>query len=66
MRDPNRIPRMLQALGAAWMANPDMRLTQLVNNAAFLGGWKDNDTFHCEDDVTERGLMQLTQGDVQG
>lgn len=60
MRDQNRIPRMLQALGAAWMANPDMRLTQLVNSAAFIGGWKDRDTFYCEDDVTENGLTQLT------
>jgi hypothetical protein len=78
MRDPNRIPQMLQLLGAAWMANPDMRLTQLVQNAASAGGWtprsqpcicgKDGwhnqDPFHVEDDTTTAGLVQLAHGDV--
>lgn len=66
MRDPKRLPEMLQLLALVWAANPDLRLTQLVNNAAFAGGWKDNDTFHCEDDVTMAGLVQLAQGDVTG
>ena len=63
MRDPDRIPRILQVLSAAWMANPDMRLTQLVNNATFIAGNPRQDTFYVEDEVTERGLMELAQGD---
>ena len=78
MRDPNRIPQMLQLLGQAWMANPDMRLTQLVGNAASIGGFtggmrdcacgKDSvvccDPYHVEDETTTAGLVQLAAGDV--
>lgn len=65
MRDPNRIPQVLQLLAAAWVANPDMRLTQLVSNAAHLGGWSGgSDPYHCEDDKVTAGLVQLAHGDV--
>jgi uncharacterized protein YihD (DUF1040 family) len=62
MRDPNRIPEMLQALGLVWMRNPDLRLTQLVSNAASLGGYTgDTDKFYCEDDVTFKGLIEAAK-----
>lgn len=55
----------MQALAHAWVANPDMRLTQLVSNAASLGGWTGGpDPYHCEDDVLLAGLAQLAQGDI--
>lgn len=34
MRDPARIDSVLAAVKAAWEANPDLRLGQLVYNAA--------------------------------
>lgn len=34
MRDPERIDRILDVLRAYWMANPDLRLAQIVVNAA--------------------------------
>lgn len=32
MRDPGRIPEVMQELGAYWTANPDLRLGQIVGN----------------------------------
>lgn len=60
MRDPKRIPHMLQLLGAAWVVNPDLRLTQLISNAANCGGWNQADPFYCEDEQTRVGLVQLS------
>lgn len=34
MRNPERIPIMLEAIGSAWEKNPDLRLGQLVTNYA--------------------------------
>lgn len=32
MRDPKRIDRMLEILRKYWLANPDLRLGQIVSN----------------------------------
>lgn len=37
MRDPKRIEPMLEAIRRIWTAYPDLRLTQLVVNAARTG-----------------------------
>lgn len=34
MRDPERIPEVLAAVREAWLENPDLRLGQLIYNAA--------------------------------
>ncbi len=34
MRDPQRIPAVLEALRLAWEQQPDQRLAQLIYNAA--------------------------------
>lgn len=47
-RDPKRIPKVLDALGELWAANPDLRLGQIMDNAAI--------TFYTEDD---RALQEL-------
>lgn len=41
-RDANRIPKVLSALGELWMNNPDLRLGQIMGNAAI--------TYYTEDD----------------
>ncbi len=55
MRDPNRIPRILEQLRVAWEQSPDLRLTQLV-----VGVVRPRDAcpevFHCEDDRFEVAL----------
>ena len=49
-RDPSRIDIVLSALRAYWLANPDLRLGQIVVNAA--GG---GDPFGVEDEVLMAG-----------
>ena len=49
-RDPKRIPKLLAQLGELWMANPDLRLGQIISNAS-IG-------FYTEDDKAEQGLQQ--------
>jgi hypothetical protein len=61
MRDPQRIPRILAKIEELWTRHPDMRLGQLVSNAARLGGWNQNDVFYVEDDKTEKGLDALKE-----
>ena len=34
MRDPKRIPEVLEAIRKAWEASPDLRLGQLIMNLA--------------------------------
>lgn len=51
MRDPKRIPVVLEALRAAWEANPDWRLGQLIVNVS-----ERRDPFHIEDDDMLRRL----------
>jgi uncharacterized protein YihD (DUF1040 family) len=55
MRDPERIDRILALLAEHWKANPDLRLGQIVVNAARgVRSWPD--VFNVEDEIIERGL----------
>jgi uncharacterized protein YihD (DUF1040 family) len=49
-REAKRIPEVLAALGELWMANPDLRLGQIMSNAAI--------TFYTEDDKALQGIQQ--------
>jgi uncharacterized protein YihD (DUF1040 family) len=49
MRDPNRIPDVLEALRVYWEANPDLRLGQIIGNTAARAGLGDG--YAMEDDV---------------
>ena len=60
MRDPNRIPKVLVALAEVWYLNPDLRLGQLVCNAASMLG-TGQDPFYTEDDKMLEGLQKHTQ-----
>ena len=54
MRDPNRIPRVLDLLEKVWQEAPDWRLGQLIENIARDMGW--NDAYYMEDDDLEKEL----------
>lgn len=56
MRDPNRIPRVLDLLEKVWAEVPDWRLGQLIENIARELGW--NDAFYMEDDVLQKELRK--------
>ena len=56
MRDPNRIPKVLDILRKNWEENPDLRLCQLISNAIPAN----TDGFFLEDDrlieILQEGL----------
>ncbi len=58
MRDPARIDRMLEALRQAWLRAPDLRLGQLVVNAA-RPSEPCPGVFYLADDVLEARLAAL-------
>jgi hypothetical protein len=51
-RDANRIPKVLAALGELWMANPDLRLGQIMGNASIA--------YYTEDDRALKELQAWT------
>ena len=63
MRDPARIERILELIGEAWRQNPDLRLGQLVVNAAPIAEPLPG-LFYLEDSVLEDRLRAqlLTAG----
>ena len=60
MRDPKRIPIILEKIRKLWEAYPDLRLGQLVYNAAWDSREKGVDVFYTEDDALEEGLDILS------
>lgn len=65
-RDPARIDPIIEALRAAWHANPQMRLGQLVCNASRVAT-SNVDPFNCEDDPMQLGLgYWAAQGEDPG
>lgn len=56
MRDPARIPRVLDKLQTIWSQNPDWRLGQLVSNSRGLGP---QDVFYYEDSDLEAALDKI-------
>lgn len=69
MRDFRRIPKIIRLLEAYWMANPDLRLCQLISNAVFMSGALPNawdDVFHVEDDVFIVGINKLLYSKEEG
>ena len=61
IRDPKRIPRMLSMLRSLWGQYPDLRLGQIVCNAAIAQhqGAGNADPFNVEDDKMEEALARL-------
>ena len=62
MRDPERIPRVLEKVAELWRMYPDWRLGQLLANVA---SWRDTDVWDMEDDELaeeiERHICQACQ-----
>lgn len=56
MRDPQRIPRVLDLLEKVWAEVPDWRLGQLISNIARDVGW--SDAYYLEDDDLEKELRE--------
>lgn len=56
MRDPTRIPIVLEEIRKLWEHYPDWRLGQLIVNATGR-----NDPFYTEDDMLVAHLQQLNR-----
>ncbi len=61
MRDPERIEEMLQLLKDVWLQSPDLRLGQLVFNAARMRDSKINDVYSIEDEALQEGLRRYLE-----
>ena len=62
MRDPNRLPKVLEAVAAIWRLHPDWRLGQLVANIA---AWSEQDVWDVEEDLLMQEIHRhLNQADV--
>jgi hypothetical protein len=60
MRDPNRIPIILEVLRQAWTLMPDQRLGQLISNAQSAARtFNSSDIFYLEDEYIVEGLKHL-------
>lgn len=57
MRNPDRIEPLLELVKKIWKKYPDLRLTQLLSNAALSSDeWSDNDLYYLEDDKLYKAL----------
>jgi uncharacterized protein YihD (DUF1040 family) len=59
MRDPNRIPRIIEKLSKTWQKTPDLRLGQLVEIIYSKRHEKEWNLFNLEDDAFEQALEKL-------
>lgn len=60
-RDPRRIQVVLDVLKEVWEKHPDLRLGQILVNAAGEHA-RQGDVFYVEDDVMVEGLRRLLNG----
>lgn len=61
MRDPARIDEMVELLRQVWHLEPDLRLGQLVYNAARMRDVELQDVFSIEDASLRKGLARYLQ-----
>lgn len=57
MRDPARIPVVIEALRAYWLAHPDMRLGQIIANAVH------SNVFYIEDGNLKDAVNKMWEWD---
>lgn len=60
-RNPDRIPHMINLLYAVWCLpdNRDLRMGQLLMNAAKLGGHGPSDIWNVEEEVFAKGFLAM-------
>ncbi len=61
MRDPARIDEILELLRAVWTHEPDLRLGQLIYNAARIRDPELSDVFSIEDSSLHKGLVRYLE-----
>jgi uncharacterized protein YihD (DUF1040 family) len=61
MRDPARINDIVELLGEVWRHEPDLRLGQLVFNAARIRSPNIEDIYSIEDSELKKGLSRYLE-----
>ena len=61
MRDPARIDDIIELLNQVWQHEPDLRLGQLVLNAARMRHPNVDDIFSIEDSELRKGLVRYLE-----
>lgn len=61
MRDPARIDDIIELLNEVWQHEPDLRLGQLVLNAARMRHPNVDDIFPIEDSDLRKGLVRYLE-----
>ncbi|KLD69318.1 hypothetical protein Y887_17500 [Xanthomonas pisi DSM 18956] len=61
MRDPARIDQVLALLEEVWRRDPDLRLGQLIYNAARLREPQLFEVFSIEDSMLQEGLIRYLE-----
>jgi hypothetical protein len=58
---------MINLLAAVWAVegNTDMRMGQILMNAARHGGWASNDIWNCEDEIFAAGFLMMLKLDTE-
>lgn len=56
---PQEIEEALGLIHKAWNRHPQLRLGQLLSNAAIMTHWDDADLFYIEDDQLKYGLKKF-------
>lgn len=52
----NELIRLLAEISES---NPELRICQIISNAAKLGGWNPDDIFYCSDAILLDGLKKI-------
>lgn len=65
-RNPARIPHLINLMHIVWAQNPDMRMGQILTNAAGLGGNATPNIFNTEDEIFAKGLLLTFKSDIKG
>lgn len=61
MRDPARIDEVIELLREVWTLEPDLRLGQLIFNAARIRDPELSDVFSIEDGSLRKGLIRYRE-----
>lgn len=52
----NKIIELISIISTAY---PELRIGQIMMNAATKGGWNQHDIFYCPDEITLKGLQMI-------
>lgn len=43
------------------VSHPELRVGQILVNAAHKAGWENDDIFYCPDEMLKKGLIEIAQ-----